>query len=175
MFSVSGYDDEFPISLDGLDLPTTFYIRTMKGIHLSHMLPQKHHTSLAPISPFLVAENNELKKQLNLILEHEASLWEKNMELENSLKNITQHHETLLKQSQDLQTSVKNLEHKLISVMETNIRLEHKHNTLASSNAHLLSEIEEYRESTKSLEQKSYVMNSHMDNLLTGKISHISD
>jgi len=124
-------------------LPTTFYIRTMK------------------------AENNELKKQLNLILEHEASLWEKNMELENSLKNITQHHETLLKQSEDLQTSVKNLEHKLISVMETNVKLEHKHNTLASSNAHLLSEIEDYRESTKSLEQKSYVMNSHMDNLLT--------
>jgi len=74
--------------LRDLDLPTIIYIKTLK------------------------AENVNLKQQLNIVLNHNAGLWEEKLILEEKVSHFSKKHEEMLKEIEVWKESATSLEHK---------------------------------------------------------------
>jgi len=74
--------------LRDLDLPTIIYIKTLK------------------------AENASLKEQLNVILNHNAGLWEEKIILEEKVNQFSKKHEEMLVEIEVWKESATSLEHK---------------------------------------------------------------
>jgi len=136
-------DSDFPLCLDGLDMPVVLYIRTLKE------------------------ENVQLKSQLNEILDHEAGIWEMNISLQEKNTTLEQDNIYLKSELESAEESSKSLQEKMYALWEVNNKLDKSVDDFAKENTLLMEEIRCAKEAEKSLEDKIYVMNAIMDDLMT--------